>query len=77
MYSIKQPIKDAIALFLIVGMCFLLYFSKKDREVKTDFIVNNTMYNRVCIDNKEFIQSETQLSINLDFEGKPIKCEEN
>ena len=78
MYNIEwQTIKGVIALFLMVGIGFLFYFSKKDREIKADFIVNDMIYNRICIDNKEFIQGGTQLSINLDFEGKPIKCEEN
>ena len=55
----------------------MFYFSKKDGEIKADFIVNGMIYNRICIDNKEFVQGGTQLSINLDFEGKPIKCGEN
>ena len=50
---------------------------EKDGEIKADFIVNGMIYNRICIDNKEFVQGGTQLSINLDFEGKPIKCGEN
>lgn len=81
MYSLEwQTIKGVIALFLIVGIGFLFYFSKKDEkdgEIKADFIVNGMIYNRICIDNKEFVQGGTQLSINLDFEGKPIKCGEN
>lgn len=81
MYSLEwQTIKGIIALFLIVGIGFLFYFSKKDEkdgEIKADFIVNGMIYNRICIDNKEFVQGGTQLSINLDFEGKPIKCGEN
>lgn len=81
MYNLEwQAIKGVIALFLIVGIGFLFYFSKKDEkdeEIKADFIVNGMIYNRICIDNKEFIQGGAQLSINLDFEGKPIKCGEN
>lgn len=78
MYNIEwQTIKGIIALFLTVVMVFLFCFLKKDRKIKADFIVNNMVYNRICIDSKEFIQGEAQLSINLDFEGKPIKCEEN
>ena len=81
MYNLEwQAIKGVIALFLIVGIGFLFYFSKKDEkdgEIKADFIVNDMIYNRICIDNKEFVQGGTQLSINLDFEGKPIKCGEN
>lgn len=81
MYNLEwQTIKGVIALFLIVGIGFLFYFSKKDEkdgEIKADFIVNGMIYNRICIDNKEFIQGGAQLSINLDFEGKPIKCGEN
>lgn len=78
MYNIEwQTIKGIIALFLIVVMVFLFCFLKKDRKIKADFIVNNMVYNRICIDNKEFIQGGAQLSINLDFEGKPIKCKEN
>ena len=30
---------------------------------------------RTCIDAKEFIVSHNSLSINLDFNGKPIPCE--
>ena len=78
MYNLEwQTIKGVIALFLIVGIRFLFYFSKEDREIKADFIINGMIYNRICIDNKEFVQGGTQLSINLDFEGKPIKCGEN
>ena len=81
MYNLEwQTIKGVIALFLIVGIGFLFYFSKKDEkdgEIEADFIVNGMIYNRICIDNKEFIQGGAQLSINLDFEGKPIKCGEN
>ncbi len=32
-------------------------------------------YWRVCIDGKEFIEGPLRLSINLDFDGKPIPCE--
>ena len=81
MYNLEwQTIKGVITLFLIVGIGFLFYFSKKDEkdgEIKADFIVNGMIYNRICIDNKEFVQGGTRLSINLDFEGKPIKCGEN
>lgn len=78
MYNIEwQTIKGIIALFLTVVMVFLFCFLKKDKKIKADFIVNNIVYNRICIDNKEFIQGGVQLSINLDFEGKPIKCKEN
>lgn len=78
MYNIEwQTIKGVIALFLTVVMVFLFCFLKKDKKIKADFIVNNIVYNRICIDNKEFIQGGVQLSINLDFEGKPIKCKEN
>ena len=78
MYNLEwQTIKGVIALFLIVGIGFCFIFQKKDRKIKADFIVNNIVYNRICIDNKEFIQGGAQLSINLDFEGKPIKCGEN
>ena len=78
MYNLEwQTIKGVIALILIIRIDFLFYFSKKDGEIKADFIVNNMVYNRICIDNKEFIQGGAQLSINLDFEGKPIKCGEN
>lgn len=81
-YNIKwQTIKGIIALILIVIIGFLCYFGRKDIEIKytkesqkADFIVNGIMYNRICIDNKEFIQGGIQLSINLDFNGKPIKC---
>ena len=78
MYNIEwQTIKGIIALFLTVVIVFLFCFLKKDRKIKADFIVNNMVYNRICIDNKEFIQGGAQLSINLDFEGKTIKCGEN
>lgn len=78
MYNIEwQTIKGVIALFLTVVIVFLFCFLKKDKKIKADFIVNNIVYNRICIDNKEFIQGGVQLSINLDFEGKPIKCKEN
>lgn len=78
MYNIEwQTIKGIMALFLTVVIVFLFCFLKKDRKIKADFIVNNMVYNRICIDNKEFIQGGAQLSINLDFEGKPIKCGEN
>ena len=57
MYNIEwQTIKGIIALFLTVVIVFLFCFLKKDRKIKADFIVNNMVYNRICIDNKEFIQ---------------------
>ena len=63
MYNLEwQAIKGVIALFLIVGIGFLFYFSKKDEkdwEIKADFIVNGMIYNRICIDNKEFVQGGT------------------
>ena len=31
---------------------------------------------KTCIDGKEFIKGNHKLSINLDFDGKPIPCEE-
>lgn len=34
-------------------------------------------YWKTCIDGKQFIRGYNQLSINLDFNGKPIPCEEN
>lgn len=36
---------------------------------------SGTRYWKDCIDGKEFIVGERRLSINLDFDGKPIRCE--
>lgn len=33
-------------------------------------------YWKTCIDGKQFIRASNQLSIYLDFDGKPIPCEE-
>ena len=42
-----------------------------------DYVNENSeqSYWRVCIDGKEFIEGPLRLSINLDFNGKPIPCE--
>lgn len=44
-----------------------------------DYVNENSeqSYWRVCIDGKEFIEGPLRLSINLDFDGKPIPCEVN
>jgi hypothetical protein len=34
-------------------------------------------YQKICIDGKEFIEGQSILTINLDFNGKPIPCKVN
>ena len=54
--------KILVILILLLGAC---------DEIKK----SGSEYWKECIDDKEFIVSWKRLSINLDFDGKPIKCE--
>jgi hypothetical protein len=34
----------------------------------------NCIYRKTCVDNKQFIYGYRQITIDLDFDGKPIHC---
>lgn len=60
--------KILVILILLLGAC-------DDNNNLIKNLENNLEYWKECIDGKEFIVSWKRLSINLDFDGKPIKCE--
>lgn len=51
---------------------FIFLLSACDNNVKH---TDNDHYLIMCINGKEFIRGVNQLSINLDFNGKPIPCQ--
>ena len=62
--------KKILLIFMLLGGC-------DDENIIYDSQSVGQTYWRTCIDGKQFIRSLYQLSINLDFNGKPIPCEEN
>ena len=61
--------KILVLLLVLLGGC-------DDENIIYDSQPVGQSYWRTCIDGKQFIRSLYQLSINLDFNGKPIPCEE-
>jgi hypothetical protein len=61
--------KKILLLLVLLGGC-------DDENIINDSQPISQTYWRTCIDGKQFISSLDQLSINLDFNGKPIPCEE-
>lgn len=61
-----------ILLILILLLC-----GCDDKNTLYDKTTIGGTHWRTCIDGKEFIIGCNRLSINLDFDGKPIPCEEN
>lgn len=64
--------KKILLLLVLLGGC-------NDENIVYDYDSQSLgqSYWRTCIDGKQFIRGLNQLSINLDFDGKPIPCKEN
>lgn len=66
---IKTGIKKILViLILLLGAC-------DDTNIQIKKSESGLKYWKECIEGKEFIIGFRILSINLDFDGKPIKCE--
>lgn len=66
---IKTGIKKILViLILLLGAC-------DDNNTQIKRLESGLAYWKECIEGKEFIVGFRRLSINLDFDGKPIKCE--
>lgn len=59
----------------ILVILILLLSACDDNNTLIKNLESGTDYWKECIDGKEFIAGWRRLSINLDFDGKPIKCE--
>lgn len=82
--ALKRRLKWKVFDDILILFCFI-FFSLVGCDTNVDDIDSNDYnyvnknseqsYWRVCIDGKEFIEGPLRLSINLDFNGKPIPCE--
>ena len=65
--------KIFVVLILLLSACDSNHNSDSDSIIYK--AIYKSSYSKDCIDGKEFLVGFRSLSINLDFDGKPIRCE--
>ena len=69
---IKVLVGLVVLLFLLKSCCECCNSTNTSLQYRDSYVD----FWKECIEGKEFIVGHRQLSINLDFDGKPIPCEE-
>ena len=65
---------DILILFFFIFLSLVGCDGNTNNYILED---SEQQYWKVCIDGKEFIEGQSILTLNLNFEGKPISCEVN
>lgn len=77
--ALKRKLRWKVFDDILILFCFI-FLSLVGCDTNTDDYMledSEQKYQKICIDGKEFIEGQSILIINLDFNGKPIPCKVN